>query len=273
MKARWEKEGRPPIDVDSYVSAIMAQVDRAHAAITANKRNANAVATAQLDRLIPLITDLIIKIGATGTETKRDRPDGLGNVAPHGSQPSRNTNDVPERHLESEHIIPVRMVSTLMEQLGETEIIERGSSEDKRQHTIMIYKGAATSKTRGTEGADWNLIRQLKSIALSGAPAIEGTNITARRIKGRGAEAYAAAKAGFAAKRDQLRDTLIGKLPALFTGRISMTANNVRKDHDGAKKQVRGHEEVLPTEDKIRTAASLQAQDIVEIVSSRFKAG
>ncbi|MGC5020952.1 phage tail protein [Micromonospora sp. DT47] len=270
LQGRWRKEGRA-IDVESHVNAVMAQIDRAQNTITSARANAGPAAQAQLDRLAPLVADLLIRIGAAGTQTNRDRPSGLGNIAPHGSQPSRHSGDVPERMLESEHIIPVRLVSTLLEQLGETEIIERGSSEDNRQHTILIYKSAATAKTRGIEGADWNFIRQLKAIAAQGTPTIEGRNITAKRIRQGGAERLAAARASFAAKRNQLKSTLVQKLPALFTSRIKLTANKVQSDHaDKAKQDLRGHMEPLPTEDKIRTAAALQAQDIVAIVTDRL---
>src|SRR5262249_21719247 len=230
LQGRWSKKGRAPVDIDSYVKSVMTQIDRAQNTIASARANAGPAAQAELDRLAPLVIDLFIRIGATGTETKRDQPSGLGNIAPHGSQPSRHDDDVPERKLESEHIIPVRLVSTLLEQLGETRIIERGSSEDRRQHTILIYKSAATSKTRGIEGADWNFIRQLKAIAAQGVPTIEGQSITARRVKRGGAERLAAIKASFAAKRDRLKAALVEKLPALFTSRIRLTANKVKSD-------------------------------------------
>jgi hypothetical protein len=271
MESRWKAEGRSAAEINAFVPSIMAQIDQATATIKAARKNVNATSKAQLDKLAPLITDLIIKIGATSTETKADKPSGLGNIAPHGSQPSRASGGAKARRMESEHIIPVRMVSTLLEQLGQTRIIKRGSSEDTRQHTIMIYKGAATPKTRGTEAGDWNLIRQLKAIALSGTPAIEGSNITAKRMQEDPA-AFAKIRASFAKKKTQLKEALLGKLPAIFAGRIRITAGKVVSDHQGAVKvKARGHDEPLPTEDKIRTAAALQAQDIVAIVTERFE--
>ncbi|MFC5730651.1 MULTISPECIES: phage tail protein [Nocardioides] len=269
LQGRWRAEGRTVPDVEQFVSAVMAQIDRAQATINNSRQNASATANAQLDRLVPLVTDLLIRIGSTETRTGADRPTGIGNVAPHRSQPSRNTGDHPDRHLESEHVIPVRVVSTLLEQLGETEIIERGGPEDTRQHTVMVYKGAATSKTRGTESGDSNLIRQLKSIAATGAPAIEGSNITARRVRGSGR--LAEVRQSFAAKSARLMAVLVERLPAIAAARIDYTARKVTDDHQPSKHAGRGHTEVLPSADRIRTAAALQAQDIATIVSSRLR--
>ena len=101
-------------------------------------------------------------------------------------------------------------------------------------------------------------------------PAIEGKNITARRMQ-QDPQQYQLIKAKFEKTKSKLRDGLMAKLPALFAARIKITASNVFNDHTGkVKLKARGHDEPLPTEDKIRTAASMQAQDVVEILTERF---
>ncbi|MGM7667149.1 phage tail protein [Microbacterium sp. A93] len=80
---------------------------------------------------------------------------GLGSLVRHGSQPIRLTDvGVPLWSMESEHVVPFMVVRKLWEALGVEGVASRSvlSSSDRGLTTILIYQGAADSKTR-TEGA------------------------------------------------------------------------------------------------------------------------
>ncbi|MEX5304332.1 hypothetical protein RF644_01115 [Kocuria sp. CPCC 205258] len=273
-RGRWEKEGRTNEEIDKHANHILNEVARAQTLISSSKDSAPDVAKQKLDLLTPLVIDLLIRLGPSSLTDKTEQPKGVGRILPHGQQKGdSNSGDVPDRRLESEHVIPVRLASLLLEQLGETKIIKRGSAEDKSQHTIMIYRGAAHSKTRGVQSADFHLIQQLKSIALKGTPAIEGHNIHARRrATTMTKDAMERSRAYFEGAKVRLRETLVKKLPAILAARASYTASWVQKEHqDPIKQKVRGHTEPLPLEDRVREAAALQAQDIVRIIIDRFE--
>jgi hypothetical protein len=163
------------------------------------------------------------------------------------------------------------VISLLFEKLGEVLPIVRGTAEDRRQHTIMIYKGAATSKTRGTENADVNLINQLKSIAARGMARLEGSGIMARRLSKQSPEQRKRMREDALAKANEVRDALASKLPAVMAARVQTTAKNVAEDQKGTDKHAdRGHTEPLPTEEKIRSAAAAQVLDVVDIFTDRI---
>lgn len=231
------------------------------------------LARQQLDHLAGLVSDLVIKIGAKDQQKASERPDGLGNIAPHGSQPSSQRDKEPERHLESEHVIPVSFLSLLLNKIGDVVRIKRGGAEDKRLHTIMIYRSAAHSKTYGNEGADNLLINQLKALAARGTTTdLQGGSRRARRMQEtHNAEALAAMQARQAENSASLMAGLRAKLPAILSARVNTTVRAVVNDHkDVNKKQIRGHDEPLPTEDRIRAAASAEAVDIADIVIDRL---
>src|SRR5689334_16183640 len=71
---------------------------------------------------------------------------------------------------------------------------------------------------------------------------------------------------GLEQKSSQIQATLHDKLPAVMAARAAVTARAVTADHEPRRAKFRGHPEPRPDESKIRTAASLQARDLVEIV-------
>jgi hypothetical protein len=229
------------------------------------------VAQQQLDGLAAAISDLVIKLGAADQPKASDRPDGLGNIAPHGSQVSSNRGDVPERHLESEHVIPVAWVSLLFEKLGDLVKITRGKVEDNRLHTLMIYKGAAHGKTYGSEGADNLLVNQLKPLVRTGLPGdVQGGSRRARRLQGKLTSAeLAAMRANQVANMTAIHQGLLQKLPGVMAARVQQTVRSITADHTDAKKTIRGHDEPLPDEARVRAAASHEVQDIAAIFLER----
>jgi hypothetical protein len=82
---------------------------------------------------------------------------GLGTVGKHGSKPSSLRKGPAIHHLESEHIIPFAVGKQLWDVLSLV-VPVRGSAEDRKQTTIMIYKGAADLKTE----VDVELIDEFK---------------------------------------------------------------------------------------------------------------
>ncbi|GIJ67482.1 hypothetical protein Voc01_023990 [Virgisporangium ochraceum] len=82
---------------------------------------------------------------------------GLGTVGKHGSKPSSLRKGPAIHHLESEHIIPFAVGKQLWDVLSLV-VPVRGGAEDRKQTTIMIYKGAAELKTE----VDVELIDEFK---------------------------------------------------------------------------------------------------------------
>ncbi|MEN0128298.1 MAG: hypothetical protein AAGC49_02570 [Brevundimonas sp.] len=274
--AALRRAGHSTSAIEAFAADVKAKARAARAQIEGAGPNRKPVAQAQLDLVAGMVAELWVRLGPAPTGSAANpagvNPD-LGVVRPHGSQPASHADPVPARRLESEHVIPVRVVSLLLQALGETQIIRRGSSEDRRQHTVMIYSSAASSKTRGVEGADYHLINNLKAIANIGRPMIEKDNITARRHKQAPAEVQAERLAAFEAKAAALRASLPSKLPALMTARVPWTMSKIRNDHqDPAVKQVRGHDAPLPGDDKVHQAAERQIQDIATIIAERIQA-
>ena len=174
--------GKPPVDVDAHVARITSQVDALSVVINGGKAGASDAARRMLDALAVTVQKLLTFIGGGSGERSAQTPAGLGRVAPHSQNSSHGTSKSPEaEQLESEHVIPVRFVSMLFEVLGDARLIVRGSSEDSRQHTILIYKGAAKLKTWGKAAADKALIGQFKSLLLRGVPLISGRSQAARK--------------------------------------------------------------------------------------------
>ena len=84
---------------------------------------------------------------------------GIGHVAPNRNQLDR-MESVPDWTMRSEHLLPRSMSNAVflaLRQLG----IPMKKKDYESQHTILIYKGAASSKTDGP-GADNDLTEQLK---------------------------------------------------------------------------------------------------------------
>ncbi len=273
--ARWVKtaKSRGVPDAEQRGAAALATASAVSARIRAAKEGKSELAQQQLDALGAAISDLVVKLGAGEVEKRSDRPDGLGNIAPHGSQGSSNRGDVPERHLESEHVIPVSWVSLLFERLAGMVKIRRGSREDNRLHTVMIYKTAASGKTVGAEGADNLLVNQLKALVRTGMPAdVRGGSRRARRLQDKLSPAELdEMRANQQANAEAIKQGLLQKLPAVMAARVQQTAKAIRADHTDAKKEIRGHDEPLPDESRVRAAASAEAQDVAGIFIERVE--
>jgi hypothetical protein len=273
--ARWvataKSRGIPAAEERGRQALAAAQA--ASARIRGAKEGKSEVAQQQLEMLAGAIADLVVKLGATEQQKASDRPDGLGNIAPHGSQVDSNRGDIPERELESEHVIPVAWISLLFERLGDVVKIRRGSVEDNRLHTVMIYRTAAKSKTYGSEGADNLLVNQLKALARTGMPSdVRGGSRRARRLQEHMSPAELdAMRANQEANAVAIHQGLLQKLPGVLAARAQQTVRSVKGDHTEAKKPLRGHDEPLPSEDRVRAAAAAEVQDIAAIFTDRVE--
>ncbi len=285
MQARWAAEHRPvPPGVDAQVASVMGQINRTRSRIAAAKAQGGGAASTALDDLSKVIVDFFVKLGPT-TGTVHPPTPGVGNIAPHGGQVSSNRNDpLPNRHLESEHVIPFAVGAMIFSAVG-ARLGARSSESgiDGRQHTVMIYKSAADHKTSGGTGGDSSIINQLKSIRSSGAPTISGNNKWSRSRIPEGSTARTLPIAdrrrmeeGFDAERRQtLIAELPGKLAGIMSARVDRTIKAVQapSEHTPEKIADRGHDAVLPEPDRIRSAAAAQAQDLVTLISERLVAG
>jgi phage-related protein len=97
--------------------------------------------------------------GSGGNHPEASAP-GIGNIAPHRNQLGRLAN-VPDWHMESEHVLPRAMSNAVFQALKQS-AIPANKKDYNAQHTILIYKRASKMKTHG-EGADNALTAELKS--------------------------------------------------------------------------------------------------------------
>lgn len=139
--------------------------------INAAKQGKSAEAKAQLDHWAEVVSEVLAQIGA-GAKTEEAGPTpGIGSIAPHSGNSGRVRRDPnrPWAGLESEHVIPVALISDLFHTLGDDDRIRRGDAEDNIQHTILVYKGAAGKKTHGSGFlADTNVIGWARNIREEG---------------------------------------------------------------------------------------------------------
>lgn len=78
---------------------------------------------------------------------------GLGEKQLHGDKPTSHRDGHPLHWLESEHIVPFALVNRLWAVAGALMPDRQESGEDRTQTTLMIYYGAARSKTPGDNDA------------------------------------------------------------------------------------------------------------------------
>lgn len=117
----------------------------------------------------------------SGVTIPRASAPGIGDIAMHSAQQSRLQRNGPKVwHLESEHVIPRGFVDAMFTGTG-LPGVTRGGSEYRAMHTILIYKGAADSKTDGEFG-DLSRINWFKNIVIAEkAKADAATDSTAAR--------------------------------------------------------------------------------------------
>lgn len=243
--------------------------------VRSHSKDSEGKIAAGLSELGGMISELIARIG--GAEDPKDSaslggPPNLGNVAPHGSQPT------PRRMLESEHVIPRVMISRFLQALGFAPV-RRPSDEDDRLHTVMIYATAAHKKTHGAAGTDLRLINDLKKLASTGQIDIRGSSTRAKQIRRRlrdeygrkGArEAVARIAASRQEKASRVQESLLDKMPAIMSARVEKTVSAVKKDQE-QRRHERSHKKPLPDESQIRSATRLEVEDVVEIILERMK--
>ncbi|MFG1804907.1 hypothetical protein [Streptomyces sp. NPDC049040] len=222
------------------VSAID-QLRSLHAQYRALPRAADKAARlAVIDRMIVIIrADPALVSRLNGDEL--GDPPNLGQVRPHREQDSRfrvpkgKESYAPLWEMESEHIVPGNLVSSLLVSRGQPKVTE---AEYESMHTILIYKGAAGTKTKG-RGADLSLLAKLRS-----------------RIK----------KGTLPGRPDQ--DNMHRAFTSLSKGAVNRAIAAVDAEYESYKTE-RGTRAARPTADEVRAAAARQSADIDAIIASR----
>lgn len=276
---RRRDSGLPPIPEEQIVSRVLPHILVARERVQSAKEGKGAEAKRQLDQLAEVITDVLSQIGAGADIGDVGPTPGIGSIAPHSenqriSRPVNRDAKRPWAKLESEHIIPVRVISALFYALGDERLIERGSAEDNILHTILVYEGAADTKTRG-EGvlADTDVIGWAKGIVERGAPNLSGRSRVAKGHRELPAgEQQERVGLWQGLTRDQRLATLRTMLSDRMAERVEDLAQAVQADHQayGAKR----HEtEMTPDHGRIRAAAALQVQDVITIFAERLNRG
>jgi phage-related protein len=207
------------------------------------------------DRNLPLIISEIQKAG--GASAPGASAPGIGTISRHGDQQNRlRDTDVAVWHMESEHVIPRAFVDTAFQALDQA-AVPRRSQDYENMHTILIYRGAAERKTRGSSGDLSNIAAFSRSM----------TDITREVSRTR--------QSGFSQARDLATQTVFNLLT-----RFSANAKERTKVAIVAENQVNGAargpantpETPTPTPDRVDMAYNMQATDINNQLQARLTA-
>jgi hypothetical protein len=254
-------KGSSLANLEERASAVLAAVGKVKGSV----RKTGAT-DASLDGISAAVIEFLLANAAlvttTGAENAQDVPPGLGNIAPHKSQKKDG------ERLRSEHVIPR---GTLNQLLVLHSLHPLSQSEYENLHTIMTYKTAATEeKDHAHEGSDNVQTAAMKSIAATGSVNLDGDNKFTRRIRQTksAAELKEMAEEKTVTDKQRIMASLTEKFWAQLNGRTAFAVKSVARDH-ATHKHERSHEEMLPSEDKIRYAAALEAEDFVRLVSER----
>lgn len=260
----------PPLPSEA-ASRVLPQILVARDRIAAAKQGRPAEAKRQLDLLAEVITDMLAQIGVGKEIVGAGPTPGIGSIDTHGNNSGKVRRDParPWADLESEHVIPVALISDLFATLGDRQRIVRPGREDNVQHTILVYKGAASEKTNVLL-ADKSVIAWSKSISESGVPNITGSSKVAKGHR----ELTPDERRGRAEQWQRLSQServsiLRTMLADRMAERVEDLAAAVERDHQafGAR---RNETQMVPDRSKIRAAAGLQIHDIITIFVERL---
>ncbi|WP_175582723.1 phage tail protein [Nocardioides guangzhouensis] len=271
--------GLAPLDSDALLRNVAQQIVLARQAIASQKIGRDAAARQQLDLLVPVIVELLSQIGADVTTVPIGGAPGIGRIAPH----SENSGAVPRNPaqpwvaLESEHVIPVSLVSDLFNSVGESRRIDRPGPEDNLFHTILVYKGAASAKTHGIESggqkyglADSDAITWATAVRTRGAPNLGGRSRIALGHRElpvpERSERESLWQGLTAAQRiEVLRHLLADRMAERVVDLNASIAEDHRRNG-----QRRGESQPTPDPATVRAAAAIQVRDIISIFGERL---
>jgi hypothetical protein len=194
---------------------------------------------------------------------------GLGTVGKHGSKPSSLRKGPAIHHLESEHIIPFAVGKQLWDVLSLV-VPVRGGPEDRKQTTIMIYKGAADLKTE----VDVELIDEFKEQLADSA--IVGEMSGARIVHDGGGT-------GDRSEVTRLLADLVSALERVRANAVERTVQAVADENrsieegyelsNGERRAVPPDREPdLPVEAEIAKASEAQFDDLMELSEKAVRA-
>ncbi len=189
-------------------------------------------------------------------------------LVPRGNRPR-------ELWLESEHIVPVSWVGIALRLLGQRAINRQEGmldiADDKSMHTVLLYEQASRLKT----DEERPIFQTLEAIIEEVLPhrLQEGSRSeAARALRARTTRTQRdAMRSGWQARVSRLRSRLLDALHGQLNASVGRAERAVVSDHTPSKHAVRGHVPPMPQPAHIRTAATLQLDEIARILSERVK--
>ena len=180
-----------------------------------------------------------------------------------------------ELWLESEHVVPVSWVSVALRLLGQRAINRKGGildvADDKSMNTVLIYEQASRLKTDEErpifQALDAIVEEEMPLRLQEGSRSEAARDLASRTTRTQRDEMRQRWEARVGRLRGRLLDALHGQLNAS----VGRTERVVAADHTASKHAVRGHVAPMPESAHIRTAATLQIQDMARILSERVE--
>jgi hypothetical protein len=267
-----------PLSTSDAVKKVLPQILVARDRIAGAKEGKSAEAQRQLDQLSGVIESVLSQLGGGLADATGSAP-GIGAIAPH-SDNRRAIQPGAKRPLalESEHVIPVALISDLFHALGDRKRIVRKSAEDNVQHTIMVYRDAASGKTYGRPAdgggkvgiADADVIAYSKSLRLRGTPNLTGSSRAAKEHRASPADDRDERTLIWAGLTPAQRAVVVRDLLAdRMAERVADLVAAIDTEHQKHGAQ-RGESAPVPDAGKVRAAAALQVQDIITIFAERL---
>lgn len=180
---------------------------------------------------------------------------GIGTIDMHKNQQNKlRRSGIKVWELESEHVIPRSFVDQVFQAIAQAGI-PAGKADYNNMHTILLYKGAADKKTKGT-GADFSLIREFKDIVRQILKQVFQTN-----RKGR-AEAW-----------DEMVNVILKLLSAFAADAEGRTNSAILAENqeNGALRGPEGSPEPpTPKSSQVAAAFDLQRSDINKQLETRI---
>ncbi|GIJ55321.1 hypothetical protein [Virgisporangium aurantiacum] len=198
--------------------------------------------------------------------------EGLGRTGPHGSKPPSLRDGPPIHHLESEHVIPFAIGARLWELLSLV-LPVRGRSEDRKQTTIMIYRGAAARKTK----VDQKVIEQFKAeFAASGLAGDMSAEVAFAQGGGHVGEhgdggPARAVLADMAAAIEEIRADAVERTVAAVAEENRAVEEGFDLSNGERRAVPPDREPDLPSADEIEAASETQYDDIIALAEKAVR--
>jgi hypothetical protein len=193
--------------------------------------------------------------------------EGLGRTGPHGSKPPSLRDGPPIHHLESEHVIPFAIGARLWELLS-LMVPVRGKAEDRKQTTIMIYRGAAARKTT----VDKQIIQQFKmEFAESGLAGDMSAEVAFAQGGGGDGSPVRAVLADMAGALEEIRADAVERTVAAVAEENRSIEEGYELSNGERRAVPPDREPDLPLPDEIEAASQQQFDDIIGLAEQAVR--